>query len=140
MATPTNMDSGLYAPPTGIPQAAEQETAYEIEVVDPDAVSEEEAMLLASFSDEAQAEEDTGFSDNLVEQLDESTIAILASEEGALGGGHFRHEGLERCSEWLVARERGSGLVDLANGDRGAKRRGSGIGDLPTVAFEYAGM
>mgnify|MGYP003508871970 FL=1 len=80
MATPTNMDSGLYAPPTGIPQAAEQETAYEIEVVDPDAVSEEEAMLLASFSDEAQAEEDTGFSDNLVEQLDESTIAILASE------------------------------------------------------------
>ena len=80
MATPTNMDSGLYAPPTGIPQAAEQETAYEIEVVDPEAVSEEEAMLLASFSDEAQAEEDTGFSDNLVEQLDESTIAILASE------------------------------------------------------------
>jgi len=80
MATPTNMDSGLYAPPTGIPQAAEQETAYEIEVVDPDAVSEEEAMLLASFSDEAQAEADTGFSDNLVEQLDESTIAILASE------------------------------------------------------------
>ena len=80
MATPTNMDSGLYAPPTGVPQAAEQETAYEIEVVDPEAVSEEEAMLLASFSDEAQAEEDTGFSDNLVEQLDESTIAILASE------------------------------------------------------------
>ena len=80
MATPTNMDSGLYAPPTGIPQAAEQETAYEIEVVDPEAVSEEEALLLASFSDEAQAEEDTGFSDNLVEQLDESTIAILASE------------------------------------------------------------
>ena len=80
MATPTNMDSGLYAPPTGIPQAAEQETAYEIEVVDPDAVSEEEAMLLASFSDEAQAEEETGFSDNLVEQLDEPTIAILASE------------------------------------------------------------
>jgi chaperonin GroES len=80
MATPTNMDSGLYAPPTGIPQAAEQETAYEIEVVDPEAVSEEEAMLLASFSDEAQAEENTGFSDNLVEQLDESTIAILASE------------------------------------------------------------
>ena len=80
MATPTNMDSGLYAPPTGIPQAAEQETAYEIEVVDPEAVSEEEAMLLASFSDEAQAEEDTGFSDNLVEQLNESTIAILASE------------------------------------------------------------
>lgn len=80
MATPTNMDSGLYAPPTGIPQAAEQETAYEIEVVDPEAVSEEEALLLASFSDEAQAEEDTGFSDNLVEQLDDSTIAILASE------------------------------------------------------------
>lgn len=80
MATPTNMDSGLYAPPTGIPQAAEQETAYEIEVVDPEAVSEEEALLLASFSDEAQAEEDTGFSDNLVEQLDEPTIAILASE------------------------------------------------------------
>lgn len=80
MATPTNMDSGLYAPPTGIPQAAEQETAYEIEVVDPEAVSEEEAMLLASFSDEAQAEEETGFSDNLVEQLDEPTIAILASE------------------------------------------------------------
>ena len=80
MATPTNMDSGLYAPPTGIPQAAEQETAYEIEAVDPEAVSEEEAMLLASFSDAAQAEEDTGFSDNLVEQLDESTIAVLASE------------------------------------------------------------
>lgn len=79
MPTPSNIDSGLYAPPTGIPQAAEQETAYEIEVVDPDAPDPDELALLMGL-DEVEAEAETGFSDNLAEELDDSALAVLASD------------------------------------------------------------
>jgi len=80
MATPNNMASSLYEAPTGIPQAAEQEVAFEIEVVDPEAIDGEEALLAASANDEAGAEADSGFSDNLAEELDDSALAVLASE------------------------------------------------------------
>jgi len=73
-----DVDKGLYAAPVGIDEAALEEQAIEIEIVDPEQVTigigDTEIVI------DPDAMEDEEFSKNLAEDLDEKYMATLSSD------------------------------------------------------------
>ena len=78
MAT-SMIDKGLYAAPQGL-TSAENESALEIEIVNPESVTLADGSMEITLMPEAGELSDIPFDANLAEYLDEGELASLASE------------------------------------------------------------
>jgi hypothetical protein len=106
----TNIDKGLYTAPMGIEELAEDESAIEIEIIDPEQVNIEMDGLEMSIM---PGEDVESFDANLAEEMDEGELSTLAGE---LAGDIENDLGSRK--EWEKAYVQGLKLLGLQYEER----------------------